>query len=360
MVKNSKDYYQILDISKEASLEDIKKSYRKLAMKYHPDQNQGDDEAEAKFKELAEAYEVLSDDDKRAYYDRTGSTDFRQGGGMSPEDVFAHMRDMEMRFGFGGTRRTNWAKQRINSDNKIVFRTSLKNVLQESKVGVNFTRIIECDNCKGMGGISSSTPCTQCGDQGVQVTRSGNMVFSQTCGACGGRGEGITKCDSCDGQGYKIKNEKANLTIPAGIMPLKMLKLPNKGNEVYCGSQKMTGDLYVVVDYSKVENGVALDQGNIYTSIKVPFNSIIEEKVIDVNIFDVKTIQFKLDANKPSGYQYEIDKAGVSEHKKGFVKVFIDLPENKISDKDRKRLIKLTGEIYGKSKTTFKPSTSDN
>ena len=360
MSKKPKDYYKLLNVDRDSDADAIKKAYRKLAMKYHPDKNQGDKKAEDKFKEISEAYGVLSDPDEKAYYDRTGQVKGSGGGRYAdPFDIFSSVFG-DMGFnrgfnrGFNTPRRPN--RSYIYKDNKFVYRIGLKEVITGGVAKMKFKRQIACDKCKGAGYEELEKKCGDCNGSGMFSQRSQNMIFQTTCSKCGGYGREIKQCDGCNGRGYSIKKEKISLKIPAGVRPLTSLKIKGKGNEIYEGDNKVTGDSYVVVDYPNVYEGVRLDRGDIYTSIQVPFNTILGEKKIKVNIFGCKEIEFKLDLNKNNGYQYKIEDAGVTENNDAFIKVFVDLPKNKISEQDRKKLIKSMEEVYGNATDSFNPT----
>jgi len=350
MSNPNKDYYKILGVDKEAEPDIIKKSYRKLAMQYHPDQNQGDATSEAKFKDVAEAYEILSDPNKRSNYDNGGMNRPQGNHGFTgnPFDPF----DM-----FRGSH-SNMHRQPIGSDTKVVFRASLSQIITGGKVRVKFTRQIACDECYGQGSSVTNDTCKACQGSGQLGSRMANMTFVTTCPKCNGTGNQMKTCKKCNGKAYKAHTEKAEVVIPKGIGPLTMLQIKNKGNEVYRGNQKIIGHTYLVIDYPRSEQGVSLDSGNIYTLVRVPFNTIIAEETITIDVLGCKDIKFKVDITKTSGHQYVVNGAGVTEDKKAFVKVFIDAPKNKLSEDEKTKLNKIMGEVYGKPLQKFKTTES--
>lgn len=346
-MKNSKDYYKILGVSKDTDVATIKKAYRTLAMEHHPDTNKGDEKSEAKFKEIAEAYEVLSDPNKKRNYDSGG---MRGGLGGNPFDIFNSV------FGggnpFGGVRTS--ARQVVGPDNKLVLRVSLAQIITGDTAIIEFTRFLACEECKGQGHIPTSEKCYSCNGFGQLSSQMANMSFVTTCPRCGGCGKAIEKCKKCSGEAYTSVKEKIKLEVPKGIMPHSMLKIPDKGNEIYYNESRVTGNTWVIIDYPRTENGVSLDLRNIYVSIRVPFNTVIAEEQIEVDVLGCKILKFKIDSAKSSGYQYKIQGEGVVAGKDAFVKVFIDSPKNKLSEEEKTKLNKVMGEIYGNPPKQFK------
>ncbi len=295
---SKRDYYEILGLSKNASAEEIKKAYRQKALKYHPDKNQGDETAESKFKEAAEAYEVLGNPEKKSRYDQFGhagmGNNFGQGGfggGMSMEDIFSQFGDIFGgafgggfgRSGFGRTSR----KVNRGTNLRVKVKLTLKEILTgvEKKIKVN--KYVPCDSCKGTGakdGGAFST-CNTCNGMG-QVTRVtntflGQMQTTSTCPQCGGEGKTITdKCSSCYGNGIKKGEEVISINIPAGVAEGMQLSLSGKGNAAARGG--IPGDLIVMVEevpHEKLirdgsnllyEHYISFPQAVLGTSIDVP------------------------------------------------------------------------------------------
>lgn len=240
---NKRDYYEVLGIPKTASKDEIKKAYRKLAIQYHPDKNAGDAEAEEKFKEVAEAYEVLSNDEKKRNYDTYGHNGPQIGrgnfDGMDPFEVFrAHFGDM-----FGGGQRPQQMKGQD-------IRLNLKFTLEELFTGVTrkveYNRSVTCKKCDGSGGTGQKI-CNNCGGTGqkVEVQQIGNMVMQQIgkCMHCNGTGRLVeNKCKSCDGVGVKLEKERVEIEIPAGAFNGGMLIVNGKGNAIKGG---IDGDLQI-------------------------------------------------------------------------------------------------------------------
>jgi molecular chaperone DnaJ len=258
-----RDYYEVLEVSKGASKEDIKKAYRKQALKYHPDKNPGDKAAEEKFKEAAEAYEVLSDDEKKSRYDRFGHAGLGNaaggpgfGGGMTIEDIFASFGDIfgDAFGGFGGfgQGRSRSRGQRKGSNLRVKVKLNLEEIAQGVDKKIKVNKYVTCDTCSGTGARdgSSFSTCSTCGGHG-QVTRVSNTFLGQmqtvsTCPSCNGEGKMISqKCTSCHGEGMVKKEEVIPISIPAGVAEGMQMTVSGKGNAARRGG--INGDLLVVI-----------------------------------------------------------------------------------------------------------------
>ncbi len=260
---SKRDYYDILGVSKGASTEELKKSYRKMALKFHPDKNPGDKEAEEKFKEAAEAYEVLSDADKRSRYDQFGHQGLKGsgfGGGqhMSMDDIFSHFGDIfgdVFGGGFGGFGSQGPTRRRVNrgSNLRVKVRLSLKEIADGVEKKIKLNKYVRCNVCHGSGaerGTSKST-CSTCRGRGqvTKVTNTflGQMQTSSTCPQCGGEGEVITsKCHECHGNGIVKGEEVVTFKIPAGVAEGMQLSVSGKGN--YAARGGVPGDLLVLIE----------------------------------------------------------------------------------------------------------------
>jgi molecular chaperone DnaJ len=258
-----RDYYEVLGVSKNATKEEIKKAYRKQALKYHPDKNPGDKKAEELFKEAAEAYEVLSNDDKRARYDRYGHAGLSgagggfSGGGMTMEDIFASFGDI---FGdafggfgaFGSSRRTS---RRVNKGTnlRVKVKLSLHEIAHGAEKKIKVTRYDTCTACGGSGAAdsNSTSTCPTCRGSGhvtrITNTLLGQMQTTSVCPACGGEGKTITKkCHACYGEGIVQKEDIIKINIPAGVGKGMQMTVTGKGNAARRGG--IHGDLLVVID----------------------------------------------------------------------------------------------------------------
>jgi molecular chaperone DnaJ len=257
----TRDYYEILGVEKTADAEEIKRAYRRQAMKYHPDRNPGDKEAEARFKECAEAYEVLSDEQKRRIYDQYGHDGLRSRGTtaghdfsrMNVEDIFSMFNDI---FGGGmgrGGRRGGVARG-YDLETEVVL--TLNDVLTGAERDVDFTRLDVCEPCGGSGAKPGSQPatCQTCGGHGVVIQQGlgGMFQLKTTCPACRGRGKIITeKCESCRGKGRVSKQRRLSVNIPPGIRDGQAVRVTGEGEppppEMSPDGSGMRGDLHVVV-----------------------------------------------------------------------------------------------------------------
>ncbi|PCJ86724.1 MAG: molecular chaperone DnaJ [Flavobacteriales bacterium] len=276
-----RDYYEILGVSRDASAAEIKKSYRKMAIKYHPDKNPDDKAAEDKFKEAAEAYEVLSNPDKKQRYDQFGHAGVGGpagggfGGSMNVEDIFEQFGDIfGGAFGFGGGRRRGGRRVNRGSNLRIKVKLSLEEVAKGAKKKIKVNKYIACSTCSGSGAQGGSyDTCSSCNGSGTvtRVTNTilGQMQTSSTCPSCGGDGRTIgNKCKTCFGDGIVRDEEVIELDIPAGVGEGMQLSVSGKGN---MGARNgIAGDLLVVIEEIPHEELVR-DGNNLYYDLYVNF-----------------------------------------------------------------------------------------
>lgn len=311
-----RDYYEILDIPRAASADEIKKAYRKMALKYHPDKNPDDPTSEGKFKEAAEAYEVLSDADKRKRYDRYGHDGVKgmPGGGhnMTMDDIFSNFGDIfgdafggafNDAFGFGTRGRT---RRRVNRGTNL--RVKVKLTLEEISTGVEkkikVNKYVPCDQCNGTGaekGASMNT-CPTCHGSG-QVTRVtstflGQMQTTSTCPTCDGEGTVIgTKCNKCFGNGIIKGEEIISVRIPAGVADGMQLSMSGKGNAAARGG--IAGDLLILVEEHEHEN-FTRDGNNLIYEHFVSIPDAALGASVDIPTLDGKA-RIKIEAGTQSG-----------------------------------------------------------
>jgi len=277
------DYYEILQVSRDATGAEIKKAYRKLALKYHPDKNQGDKEAEEKFKLINEAYGVLSDEEKRAIYDRYGKEGLeRNGAGFNAQSMDDIMDIFNSMFGgaFGGfgSRRETRERQLYPMDIEVELELEFNEAVFGCKKEINLDVKVPCSECNGTGAKNGEMKiCDYCEGQGRLVMRQGFMTFTQDCPKCHGTGKIVAeKCSKCRGRGYQIEKESVTIDIPAGIDSGNRLRVPGKGNRDKRGRR---GDLYIFFIVNEDEHFVR-DGNDLYIEVPVFFTQcILGEKI---------------------------------------------------------------------------------
>lgn len=288
-----RDYYEILGVEKGADQDTIKKAYRKLAMQFHPDKNPGNKEAEEKFKEAAGAYEVLSDTQKRAQYDRFGHDAFTRGGGggaggfTDVEDIFSHFGDIFGDFfggGMGGQQRQrrNRNEPRRGSDLRYVAEITLKDVITGLEKEIEFDTDKNCEECKGTGAEKSSqvSTCGTCGGSGQVVRQQGFFAMASTCPTCHGQGTVIKNpCKPCKGKGRVAEHRKIRLNIPAGVDTGTRLRVAMEGEGGYMGGPP--GDLYVEIRV-KPHNHFERRGDDLVAELSVPYVQMLLGAEIEV------------------------------------------------------------------------------
>ncbi len=336
-----KDFYELLGASKEASIDEIKKKYRKLARKYHPDLNPGDKTSEKKFKEINEAYEVLSDSKKKAEYDQYGTSDFGGGQGFGGQtagfgfgsqgdpfsDLFSSFRQEEM--------------PRKGSDLETHIEISLEEAHKGVTKSITLTREVPCATCKGSG-AESSQACTTCKGAGSIKQNRGIFRMSQPCPACQGRGRIVTKsCKSCSGNGSTVKTETIKAKIPPGADTGSRLKLKGMGGAGPIGSS--TGDLYI--DISVRPHPMFRRDGNsIYVEVPVTIVEAVLGGKIKVPTLD-GPVNMTLPAGTDSGKKFRLKGKGIPNKRTGitgdeFAVVKIVVPKN-VSDETKEALLEI-------------------
>ena len=260
-----RDYYEVLEVGRNASQEEIKKAYRKMALKYHPDKNPDNKQSEEKFKEAAQAYDILSSPEKKQRYDQFGHTAFNGqgngygGGGMSMEDIFSSFGDIFGDFGFGGFgggRRTSSRGMNKGANLRVKVKLTLDDIAHGAEKKIKVKKYVACSHCNGSGakdGNSHST-CSTCRGSGhvtrVANTFLGQMQTTSACPSCQGEGKMITdKCTHCYGEGIINKEETISFNIPAGVSEGMQLKINGKGNAPRRGG--INGDLLIVITEEK-------------------------------------------------------------------------------------------------------------
>ena len=314
----AKDYYSILGVARGASQDEIKKAYRKLAVQYHPDKNPGNKQAEEKFKEINEAYDVLKDDQKRAAYDRYGSDAFQNGGGGFSDgfdfgggfsgfsDIFEEM----FGGGFGGSGRTK-AQAQPGSDIRYDISISLEDAYHGKKTNVKFTTLVKCAACSGTGseGNKKPAPCPTCGGRGSVRQNQGFITLERTCSTCGGAGSVLSDpCKKCSGSG-RVKGERnLEVNIPAGVATGSKIRILGEGEAGFKGAP--AGNLYVFVNVAPHKIFVR-SENDLYC--KVPISMVRAALGCDIKVPDLdgNDCEIKIPHGTQSGAQFRVKGKGM-------------------------------------------------
>lgn len=340
------DYYQSLGVDKSASEDEIKKAYRKLAMKYHPDQNKDNPDAEEKFKEISHAYDVLKDKDKRAAYDRYGAAAFdgsMGGGGGGHAGGFGGMGGMggfsdifEEMFGDmmgGGGRGGAHGGQTRGSDLQYGLDISLEEAYNGAEKTIRVPTWHSCDTCDGSGakkGTKAQT-CSTCGGAGRMRVQQGFFTIERTCSTCNGAGSTITDpCTTCSGQGRVRKEKSLKVNIPAGIEHGRRIRLSGEGEAGVKGGA--AGDLYVLLSI-KPHKFFSRDGANLHCRVPVSMADAALGGKIDVPTIDGKRAEVKVPAGTQTGQQFRLRGKGMSvlrssSHGDMYIELFVETPVN--------------------------------
>ncbi len=315
------DYYDLLGVAKSASADELKKAFRKLAMKYHPDRNPGSKDAEHKFKEINEAYDVLRDDQKRAAYDRYGHAAFengagRAGGGMGGFDFhfggggFADIFD-EMFGEFMGGRRSQSSGSR-GSDLRYNLEINLEDAFQGKQAQVRVPTSAVCDTCGGSGAASGAAPvtCTTCNGTGQVRTQQGFFTIQRTCPSCGGSGKVIKDpCRTCSGTGRVRREKTLQVNIPAGVEDGTRIRLAGEGEAGLRGAPP--GDLYIFLAVAP-HRLFQRDGTDIHCRVPIPMTTAALGGSIEVPTIDGSRARITIPAGTQSGHQFRLKGKGMS------------------------------------------------
>lgn len=362
-----RDYYEVLEVSRTATFEEIKKAYRKKAIQYHPDKNPDNKEAEDKFKEAAEAYEILSDEQKRAKYDRygheaPGGFGGHSGGGFSMDDIFSQFGDI---FGggfggfggFGGGQRG--PRTNRGSDLRVKVKLTLKEVATGVEKKIKINKYVSCTHCHGTGadGGTAYETCTTCKGSGVTArvvnTILGQMQTQSTCSTCQGEGKVITKkCSHCSGEGIIRQEEVVTINIPAGVAEGMQLSMSGKGNAARHGG--VNGDLLIVIEEEQHPELFRDDNDVVYNLLLSVSTAALGGSVVVPSI-DGK-VKVTIEPGTQPGKVLRLKNKGlpsVNRYGTGdlLINISIYIPEN-LSDKEKDTLKKLD------ESENFQPSKS--
>ena len=314
-----KDFYDVLGVSKNASPEELKSAYRKLAVKYHPDKNPGDKASEDKFKEASEAYGILSDKEKKQNYDNFGHAAFegsggRQSGGFGGfggadfSDIFEDF------FGdFGGSGRSRGRRNTSNrgSDLRYDLSITLEEAYEGKKQDIKFSTTEKCNTCKGNGSKPGHSPdrCTVCGGNGKVRSNQGFFTVQQTCPQCAGSGEEITNpCNDCNGQGNKQASKKISVTIPKGVDDGTRIRLAGKGE---AGSRGGTnGDLYLFINVHSHDLFKRSDE-NLFFEFPISIADAALGTTIEIPTIDGGKAKIKIPDGTQNGKQFRLKGKGM-------------------------------------------------
>ncbi|WP_017445655.1 molecular chaperone DnaJ [Gayadomonas joobiniege] len=352
---SKRDYYEVLGLERGASERDIKKAYKRLAMKYHPDRAKGDKSLEEKFREISEAYEVLSDSQMKARYDQYGhaGVDPQMGGGHGGagaqdfSDIFGDVFGDIFGGGGGGGRRQ---RAQRGSDLRYNLELSLEDAVRGKDVEIQVPTWVTCQPCDGSGAKPGSKPqtCSTCGGHGQVQMRQGFFAVQQTCPTCHGQGTIISDpCNHCSGQGRVQKSKTLSVKIPAGVDTGDRIRLAGEGEAGPNGAA--SGDLYVQV-HVKEHAIFDRDGNNLYCEVPIGFTTAALGGEIEVPTLDGK-VKLKIPSETQTGRMFRMRGKGVKSVRSGAVgdllcKVIVETPVN-LTDKQKELLESLESEMKG-------------
>jgi molecular chaperone DnaJ len=353
---SKKDYYDVLRITSSASSQEIKKAYLKLAKKYHPDKNSDDPDAEKKFKELSEAYDILKDGQKKAAYDRFGHGAFENGSpGTGGQSGFAGS-DMNDIFGdffsdfMGGEKRGRTRSSQVRgSDLKYNLEISLEDAFKGLDKKMNFTTEVKCTACNGYGtkNKGSINTCPQCGGSGVVRIQQGFFAVEQTCSNCNGSGTIIKNpCNTCNGYGRHSKQKHLVVNVPAGIEDNTRIRIAGEGEAGIRGGS--SGDLYVFISV-KPHDIYQVDGADLHFKLPLSFAKAALGSEVSVPLIDGSKVKLKIPAGTETGDRVRLKEKGMSKVRSSargdlYAHAYIHTPK-KLSKKQRELLEALDKDL---------------
>ena len=348
-----RDYYEVLGVIKSTSAEEIKKAYRKLALKYHPDRNKNDKTAEAKFKEASEAYHVLSDKERRTNYNQFGHAAFEGSGGRGGfsnfdfssafSDIFGSDIFDDFFDGFGGGRRRQGRSSDFRgTDLRYDLSISLEDAYHGKKQEINFLSTDKCERCNGYGSEPGSKPiaCSTCGGQGSVRSSQGFFTVQQTCPGCSGSGEQISNpCKDCKGMAKQQTRKKISTNIPKGVDDGTRIRLSGKGETGIKGGGN--GDLYIFVSV-ETHNIFKRSEENLFFEFPISLTDAALGTAIEVPTIDGGKTKVKIPAGTQSGKQFRLKGKGMpimrnKSYGDLYIRVFTEVPVS--LSKEQKNLL---------------------
>ncbi len=357
---NRRDYYEVLGVSREASAAEIKKSYRQKAMKYHPDRNPGDSEAEAAFKEAAEAYEVLSDEQKRQIYNAYGHDGLKNSGYSGPgnsEDIFSSFGDLfGDLFGFGGRRSQRDPNGPVSGDDlRYDMEISFMEAVHGTEKEVEISKRETCWTCEGSGARPGYKPqvCPSCHGRGQVIRSQGFFQVSSTCPQCRGTGQIVTEpCNDCNGAGLVEKTKKVNIKIPGGVDTGARMRLRGEGEGGRRGGP--SGDLYVIIHVQQHE---FFSREGQQIFLRYPMPMVRAALGCEVEVPTINgTAQLRVPAGTQSGTHFTLRREGVPSLRGGskgdmIVEIQVQTPEK--LNKKQKELLREFEELCNEQEEGF-------